>query len=91
MLHIRILLVKVDSVQASDLCGEDPAFLGSHGASNNGIIAIEVLGDLLKWSVAGLNVKEVDDRKLDCQPRAVDDVVLPEMMSVIGLVVVSVD
>src|SRR5690606_2533325 len=38
---------------------------------------IEVLGDLLKWSVAGLNEEEVDEGKLNGEPAAVDNVVLP--------------
>ena len=39
--------------------------------------AVEVLGNLLKGSVAGLDVEEVHDNELDHNPDVVHDVVLP--------------
>lgn len=40
-------------------------------------LAIEVLGNLLERSVAGLDVEEVDNDELDSDPDVVDNVVLP--------------
>jgi hypothetical protein len=39
--------------------------------------AVKVLGNLLERSVAGLDVEEVHDNKLDHNPDVVHDVVLP--------------
>jgi hypothetical protein len=47
------------------------------GFAGQTYIAIEVLGNLLKGSVAGLDVEEVNDDQLDRKPDVVHDVVLP--------------
>lgn len=47
------------------------------GNSTGTYLAIEVLRNLLKGSVTGLDVEEVDDDELDDKPDVVDDVVLP--------------
>lgn len=78
VLNIRILLGDVDSApHATHLGGKDATLLcGSSTADNSGI-AVEVLGNLLEWGVAGLDVELPDNGKLDGQPTAVDNVVLP--------------
>lgn len=71
------LLVKIDCIETSNFCSKHLALLGSHGASNDRIFAIEVLGNLFKRRVSSFDVKEVDDEELHCQPRTVDNVVFP--------------
>jgi len=60
---------------------EDSELLLSKSSSgvttNASILTIEVLGNLLKWGVAGLDEEEVDDDKLNGEPAAVDNIVLP--------------
>ena len=60
-----------------DFLRELPTLLSSSVPTNNGVITIKVLGDLLKWGVARLNVVLPDDQSLKAEPDTVHKVVLP--------------
>ena len=59
------------------LLSKDTTLLSGSVTTDKSSLTVEVLGNLLKRSVLGLDVEEPDNDKLNGQPAAVDDVVLP--------------
>lgn len=59
---LRVLLV--------DVLRQDVTLLGSALATDQGGVAIEVLGDFLEGSVLGLDVEEVDEGEFGAEPDA---------------------
>ena len=59
------------------LCSQSKTLLCGSTTTDDCSVAVEVLGDFLERSVAGLDVEEVDDNKLDCEPDIVEDIVFP--------------
>lgn len=72
-----ILLGHVDGTKTTHLGSQDLALLRCGCTTNDGIVTIKVLRDLLKGSVTGFDVELPDDEELEAEPAAVDDVVLP--------------
>lgn len=72
-----ILLGHVDGTKTAHLSGKDLCLLGSNSATDNGVVAVEVLGNFLERGVAGLDVELPDDEEFETEPDAVDDVVSP--------------
>lgn len=53
------------------------SLVGSSGTTNESVVSVEMLGDFLERSVAGLDVEEVDGGKFAGKPDAVKDIILP--------------
>ena len=68
---------RLERAVGAQLLLELAALLGRDVTTEQGGIAVEVLGDFLERGVAGLDVEAVDDDELDEEPDVVDDVVLP--------------
>jgi hypothetical protein len=64
----------------SQLIGQLPSSLCGSSTTNDGGIAIEVLGDFFKRSVTGFNVEEPNNNEFDAEPGAVEDIVFPAEM-----------
>jgi hypothetical protein len=73
----HILGTHADSILQPGLGGQLQRLLRRGSPTDDGFVAVEVLGDLLEGSVAGLDVEEVDSGQLDGEPYAVEDVVFP--------------
>ncbi len=66
-----------DSIIHTRFTGQMQTLLRRSTTANDGLVAIEVLGDFLERRVARLDVKEIDDCELDAEPNAVEDVIFP--------------
>jgi len=73
---LDVNLLGVNSLEVH-LLSEDTTLLGSSVTTDKSGLTVEVLGNLLKGSVLGLDVIEPDNGKLNSEPDAVDDVILP--------------
>lgn len=72
-----LVLDLLDGARHSHLCRESGTLGRGISASHNSIVSVKVLGDFLEWRLSGLDVEEPNDRKLNSQPAAVEDVVFP--------------
>lgn len=70
-----ILVTRIDV--KIDLMRELSTLLSSSVATNDGAVSIEMLRDLLEWSIARLDVVLPDDQSLKAEPDTVHKVVLP--------------
>lgn len=80
------LLVNIDGVETSDLCGQLLGVISSSGTTDNSVLAIEVLGDFLQRGVAGLDVEEVDNEQFDLEASrsAITYFSLPKPLGMVG-------
>lgn len=72
-----LVLNLLDCTLQSHLGSKSSSLGRSISTSHNSVVSIKVLSDFLEWSMSGLNVEEPNDRKLNSQPAAVEDVVFP--------------
>jgi hypothetical protein len=80
MLHLnaRVLLRRHPyRIIKSSLARKVQAFLRRGTATQHRLLAVKVLNDFLKRSVACLNVEEVYRDQFDTEPTAIEDVVFP--------------
>ena len=66
-----------DSVIHAGFAGQLQTLFSRSTTADDGLVAVEVLGDFFEGRVSGLDVKEIDDGEFNSEPDAVEDVVLP--------------